>query len=267
MAVYPMTATELILTFGSSKGSQIKFLKNGYWYKIDEKGPEGRAEELASKILQCSSLASNEYVTYESCDFEYHGKICHGCKSRSFLAPGEQLFSYERIYFLTTGKSLEETISLLDSPEEKIDYVVNVIRDFCGLDVREYISKVLTASMVLLDTDKHLHNFALIASADLDHFRNAPIFDNGASFLSNYDIYPLQLTIEEIKNQEIPIVGKPFAADLNYQAYVAGYGVQFDFPKIQELLAKEPPSRMRDIAEYNISQQREKAAICLSEQT
>lgn len=46
-----MTAKELILTAGSSKGSQIKFFKDGYWYKIDEHGPEGKAEELAGKIL------------------------------------------------------------------------------------------------------------------------------------------------------------------------------------------------------------------------
>ncbi|MBR1670649.1 MAG: hypothetical protein IJ695_08120 [Butyrivibrio sp.] len=56
MAEYKMTAKEAILTAGSSRGSQIKFHKGNYWYKIDESGPEGKAEELASKILSCSNL-------------------------------------------------------------------------------------------------------------------------------------------------------------------------------------------------------------------
>ena len=40
MADYKMTAKEAILTAGSSRGSQIKFHKGNYWYKIDENGPE-----------------------------------------------------------------------------------------------------------------------------------------------------------------------------------------------------------------------------------
>ncbi len=253
MADYKMTAKEAILTSGSSRGSQIKFYKDNHWYKIDESGPEGKAEELASKILSCSNLEPDNFVKYESCTIEYEGKTYNGCRSKDFLAAGEQLISYEKIYKLTTGRLLSEDIILLGPPEEKIDFVAKMVKDFCELDVKEHIAKNLTASMVLLDTDRHLNNIAIIADADLNHFRNAPIFDNGASFLSNYSIYPPSITEKDIENERITVTGKPFSANLEYQAAAAGFAIRFDFDKIHNLLKHEPYSRMRNIATYLIN--------------
>lgn len=252
MADYKMTAKEAILTAGSSRGSQIKFRKGNYWYKIDESGPEGKAEELASKILSCSNLMPDEFVTYESCTIEYEGKTYNGCRSKDFLNTGEQLFSYEKIYKLTTGRLLSEDITPLESPEKRIEYVSDVIKSFCGLDVKEHIAKTLTTSMLLLDTDRHFNNIAIIASEDLSTFRNAPIFDNGASFLSNYSVYPPSITIEDLKDNNIIITGKPFTSSLEYQAAAAGFRMKFDFDMIHRILDNEPDSRMKDIALFSI---------------
>ncbi len=35
-------------TLGSSKGTQIKYYENGWWYKKNMLGYEGRAEEMVS---------------------------------------------------------------------------------------------------------------------------------------------------------------------------------------------------------------------------
>ena len=35
---------------------------------------------------------------------------------------------------------------------------------------------------------------AVVSDPQLENFKNAPIFDNGAAFLSNYDIYPPIIT-------------------------------------------------------------------------
>ena len=253
MAKYIMTAKEAILTSGSSRGSQIKFFKDDYWYKIDETGPEGKAEELASKILSCSNLKQNEYITYESCTIDYNGKTYDGCRSKNCLSSGEQLLSFERLYNIKTGRSLSEDIIPFTSPKERIEFVIHEISEFCDTDIRDLISKNLTASMILMDTDRHLHNMALIANADLTEFRNAPIFDNGAAFLSNHTIYPPSITVDDIKNGSVTVAGKPFSADLHYQAHVAGFGIKFDFDRIHKMLSNQPDSRIKRIAEYSIS--------------
>ena len=253
MADYTMTAKELILTSGSSRGSQIKFFRDNHWYKIDEQGPEGKAEELSSKILDWSDFSKDEFVKYESCTIEYNGKTYNGCKSENFLKSGEQLLSYEKIYKLMNGKSLTETISLMESPKERIEFVARVVDKFCGLDVYNHIAKNLTASMILMDTDRHLNNIAIIADANLSNFRNAPIFDNGAAFLSNYTAYPKTIDVSEIKNNEISIIGKPFAANLEYQAVEAGLSIKFNFNKIHSILNKEPDVRIKDIVNFAIS--------------
>ncbi len=250
MAEYKMTAKELIMTNGSSRGSQIKFRKDDYWYKIDETGPEGKAEELAYKILSCSNLTENELTKYESCTISYEGKKYNGCRSKDFLKPGEQLLSYSKIYKLMTGKDLSEEILRFETPKERIDFVSDIIYSFCKLDVKEHIAKNLTVSMFIMDTDRHFNNIGIIADAELSSFRNAPIFDHGAAFLSNYTKYPPNITIQDLKNDNIIITGKPFTANLEYQAHEAGYLVNFDFDKINKMLDKEPNSRMKDIAYY-----------------
>ena len=252
MCVYKMSPKELILTSGSSKGSQIKFLKDDYWYKIDETGPEGTAEEIASKILSFSSLRDDEYIKYETCIIEYEEKRYKGCRSKNFLNYGEQLFSYEKIYEMMTGRNLTEDIIPFSSPKERIDFVSSYIGEFSGLDVHNHIAKTLTADMILLNTDRHFNNFGIITNADQTKFRNAPIFDNGASFLSNYNIYPPSISIDDIANEKVNITGKPFSANLEYQAINAGLSIKFNFNKINEYLKTLPETRMKDILNYQI---------------
>ena len=153
---------------------------------------------------------------------------------------------------MATGKSLTEDITMYGTPKERIDYTVDAIEDFSGIDVSEHISKILTVSMILMDTDKHLNNFGIIADKELASFRNAPIFDNGAAFLSNYTVYPPSITINDIEKGDMIVTGKPFSGSLEYQAYEAGYGVRFDFDRIRRLIDSEPESRMKQFAQYAI---------------
>ena len=48
----------------SSKGNQLKWKKDGYWYKADYTGYEGLAEYMVSYLLNFSSLERREYVLY-----------------------------------------------------------------------------------------------------------------------------------------------------------------------------------------------------------
>lgn len=81
MTEYRLTPKALVLTAGSSAGTQIKYYENGWWYKLNQNGYEGTAEYLVSLMLACSNLSN--YVFYESCRI----KSRHGIKKFSSLLP------------------------------------------------------------------------------------------------------------------------------------------------------------------------------------
>ena len=53
----------------SSKGNQLKFERDGIWYKADYLGYEGLVEYTVSKLLGFSDLDRNEYVDYDPEEF------------------------------------------------------------------------------------------------------------------------------------------------------------------------------------------------------
>lgn len=128
---YHMNKKDAILVSGSSRGSQIKFYKDGYWYKIDEAGPEGIAEALVTLVLNHSSLSEQEYVKYEMCNIHYSGKTYKGCRSKNFLNEDEQFLSYEHIYQMLSGKNLSEEIIHLANPEERIRLILTELKERC----------------------------------------------------------------------------------------------------------------------------------------
>jgi hypothetical protein len=68
----------------SSKGNQLKFERDGIWYKADYLGYEGLAEYVISALLHFSDLDPSEYVDYEPEQIEYNGNVYPGCRSRDF---------------------------------------------------------------------------------------------------------------------------------------------------------------------------------------
>lgn len=44
----------IVIQSGTSEGSQIKYRKDNYWYKKDNRGHEGRTEYLCSKLTCCA---------------------------------------------------------------------------------------------------------------------------------------------------------------------------------------------------------------------
>lgn len=52
----------IISHVGTSEGTQVKYKKGEYWYKKDNRGREGLAEYLVSRLLTFSDLPPEEYV-------------------------------------------------------------------------------------------------------------------------------------------------------------------------------------------------------------
>ena len=142
----------IVIQSGTSEGSQIKYRKDNYWYKKDNRGHEGRTEYLCSKLLSFSTLEQSEYVEYEQ------GYINQnmGCRSKNFLNPGEELITFYRLYYNEFGKDLSEVIGQMETMEERIEYVVNFIKQTCLIDITDYLKIPMEDTVAIGDSNNDL---------------------------------------------------------------------------------------------------------------
>ena len=212
---------------GTSEGTQIKFHRDDYWYKLDSFGGEGIAEELCSKILTFSSLTDKEYVCYES------GLINNskGCRSHNFLKNGEEFITLYRFYQLMTGEKLNDKTNLLDTPRERADFVLNFFQNTIDLDLSKYFAKIFTLDYIILNEDRHFNNLGFIRSAD-GCYREAPIFDNGKSLLvGNHSVNWRLPLAENVKRT----IARPFSGSFQKNMELFGIGFQL---KIKDCIAE-----------------------------
>lgn len=240
---YILSPAAISMVSGSSKGTQTKYYDGGYWYKINNIGSESTSEYLASLVLSCSNIT--DYVSYEKCMI--NGKL--GCRSRNFLKDGENYVSIQRLYDLYVGGDLTDVIYSISDVSERIKYVVDFVKEVTGLDIYDYLAKMLSFDALILNTDRHFHNIGVICDANTNEYRLAPVFDNGNSLLSNYSIFPFEETIDDNISK---VVGKPFAANLEYQAHCFSYGLKIDYKRLKKLLAHEEVSRCLQVLEMQL---------------
>ena len=108
----------------SSKGNQLKFERDGVWYKADNMGYEGLAECVISALLTKSSLEKDEYVSYDFETIGYKGNTYRGCKSIDFT-DGWKLITLERLFADNFGESLNKLIYRTQSHEDRLKLIVN----------------------------------------------------------------------------------------------------------------------------------------------
>lgn len=228
----------MVFQNGSSEGTQVKFRKDNFWYKKDSQGNEGLAEYLASGVLRYSNLKKNEFVEYEMGMINGKG----GCRSRNFLSNGWSVITFYRLYYNEFGKNLAEVIAGFDSMEERIEYVIRFIKQSCGLDVRDYLKKTLTLDMLILNEDRHLNNLAVIFAED--HFKIAPVFDNGISLLTANKSVNWKFGLEDNVKR---VIARPFCGSHEKMVRYLGVGLKIDYNKLYQWLTKVPASREKDV--------------------
>ncbi|MCR5630229.1 hypothetical protein [Eubacterium sp.] len=214
----------------SSKGNQLKFERNGIWYKTDYLGYEGLVEYTISKLLAFSNLDESEYVDYELEQIEYNDNVFNGCKSNDFTE-GWNLITLERLFKNSYGTGLNEMIYSIQEHTERLKILVEQVERVTGLkDFGMYMSKLLTIDALFLNEDRHTHNIAVMTN-DKGEFKLAPIFDNGAGLMSDMMMeYPLSkdvlLIIDKVK-------AKTFCDDFSEQVDIAeglyGQHIEFEF--------------------------------------
>lgn len=228
---------------GTSEGTQIKYRKDDFWYKKDNRGNEGRVEYLVSRFLKFTSLAKTEYVEYE--EGTINGRT--GCRSRNFLGKEDELITFYRLYYNEVGKDLSKVIANMETMEERMEYVIDFIQQSCQLDIRNYLSKVLTLDMVCLNEDRHLNNLAVIMHGN--QFYPAPIFDNGISLLTANQSVNWNFSIEENVRR---VIARPFSGSHEKMVEYLGNGFTMDVNGALEWIERETKSRERDVLKYQI---------------
>lgn len=212
----------------SSKGNQLKFQIDDFWYKGDFLGYEGAAEIVTSELLKNSNVKN--FVKYSYKEIEYNNQKINGCVSTNFLKQNESLITAERLYKSLTNNSLSEDLAKMPL-ENKIKYFVNEMSNITNLPyVGEYLTTLLELDTIILNEDRHFHNIAFIKDEN-GKYNYAPIFDNGASFLSDIrNEYPLEKNVYGLIND---VKSKPFSTSFDKQMEICEklYGKQLEFSK------------------------------------
>ena len=210
----------------SSKGNQVKWkTKEGYWYKADFLGYEGLSEYITSQLLQKTNLL---FVNYDIQKMEYQGHTYNGCRSTHFLQETESLVTLSTLFRKYRQEDIAKECASREDIKERICYVVDTVVEITGLQqFGQYLSALLEMDAIFLNEDRHFNNIAVIYNEDQDTYTYCPIFDNGASLLSDTTIeYPLEDDVYKCIDR---VQAKPFSTDFEEQldAIEQLYGAQF----------------------------------------
>lgn len=216
----------------SSKGNQLKWESERIWYKADYLGYEGLSEFAVSHLFEGSSLEKGEYVIYDPEEIRYGRQVFNGCKSRDFT-DGWSTITLERLFKNNYGTSLNHDIYSISDHEERLIYLVDQIQRVTGIrDFGIYISKLFAIDALFLNEDRHTHNISVLMN-DRGDYRLCPIYDNGASLLSDTMIdYPMDGDLyEEIASAKPKTICDSFDEQLEIAEKLYGQQISFNFSK------------------------------------
>lgn len=225
----------------SSKGNQLKWERDGVWYKADAVGYEGLSECVVSGLLRFSNLDEREYVSYEPEQIRYKKQIYNGCRSRDY-SDGWQTVTLERLFKEQYGTGLNEGIYKTVDHEERLRFLVNQVERTTGIgNFGQYICKLFTIDAFFLNEDRHTHNISVLMNGRGD-FRLCPIYDNGAALMSDTTMdYPMGTDIiDEIKNVRAKTICDSFDEQLDIAEKLYGQQIRFSFTRkdIHDVLSK-----------------------------
>ena len=238
----------------SSKGNQEKWLDSGRWYKLDQFGYEALAETFTSMLLERSNIEQDmpfRFARYRMERLHVHGRDRTGCSSKNFLQPGQSIVTISHLFNQHLGHSLKEELQRLSSDKKRIAYLAEETAAITGLrEFPEYLTLLFEIDSLVLNDDRHLNNIAVIEQNG--KYDYCPVFDQGASLLSNVQFSPMDITPAALIRE---LRARPFNTTFNRQLHTAQglYGKQLDLPCItlDQLMCE-----LRPLLEYYPSRDR-----------
>jgi len=217
----------------SSKGNQLKWNKDGIWYKADYTGYEGLSEYIVSRLLDLSDLTLSEYVKYDTEKILYKHTSFNGAKSNNFLNDGYQLITLSRLYSNKYSRDFTKDLWHIRDVKDRLSFLVEQVTRMTGLvDFGRYLSKMLTVDALFLNEDRHLHNIAVLMKED-NTFDYCPLFDHGAGLLADTTLdYPLGVDVYQLMNEvKAKTVSQNFDEALDAAEGLYGQYLHFTFSK------------------------------------
>lgn len=215
----------------SSKGNQLKWENEGVWYKADYTGYEGLSEYIVSNLLRKTSLLPEEYVRYTTEEINYRRTIYLGAKSNNFLTDNWQIITLERLFKTFFGESLNRCIYRISDLDKRLLFLCTQVERITGIsDFGIYMNKLFTIDALFLNEDRHTHNIAVLMN-DKREFRLCPIFDFGASILSDTTMdYPLaDNPLDLISSVEAKTISFDFEEQMDISEQLYGNHLKFFF--------------------------------------
>ena len=217
----------------SSKGNQEKWFdaETNQWYKLDQFGYEALSETLISILLEKSNIEKEtpfNFVRYEPVRVVVHNRERTGCISDNFLKEGQSIITINHLLSRILGYPLKEKLLSLTSDKKRMAYLAEATKDCTELDYfGEYLTLLFEIDSLFLNDDRHLNNIAVIKNGD--KYDYCPIFDNGASLLSDTRFSPMDI---EPKALISSLRARPFNMSFTRQMNTARslYGKQFSLP-------------------------------------
>lgn len=210
-----MRQHDLKLGFGhSSKGNQMKWFQDGYWYKADQFGYESLAEVVVSHLLEESSVENA--TQYEPVLIIYKDRKYRGCRSKNFRQEEEILVPLERLFRSHTTIGLAKQLGRIASVKERIQYTEEIVRNITGLDeFGQYLATLLEMDAFFLNEDRHTNNISVLYNKETDRYHVCPFYDMGLSLFADTKVdFPLEKDYFACKDA---IVAKPFSRDFDEQ--------------------------------------------------
>lgn len=239
----------LITDKSSSDGLQIKYYLEGKWYKLDYYGGEAESEELASIVLSCTNIKEDQYVKYEKINI--NGEI--GCVSPEFRQnEDEEFITLYRLYKNIYGRDLVNVTSKMDY-DDAIIYVIDFVKKQIGLDITTYLANTFWLDAVILNTDRHFNNYGIIMCND--GYREAPIFDNGKSLLTGFNLAGSTFSIYDSVKK---VYSKSFSPNfnLNYSFLREYCTISLDIEKLKGIIDNRDETIQRKVLEYQLDKQK-----------
>lgn len=214
----------------SSKGNQLKWKQDDWWYKADAFGYESLAEVVVSHLLIKSTI--QEQVLYEPVLMQKGEQTLRGCTSKEFKNKNQELITLEHLSRAYTSTSLSTQLSYIFDVEKQIHYTVELVENITGIDdFGRYLTGILEMDAFFFNEDRHTNNIALLYDTKEKTYQPAPYFDMGLSLFSDTrEAFPLSYDFLECEKR---IEAKPFSRDFDEQLDAAnvlyGQNLRFHF--------------------------------------
>ena len=216
MKVFSVSRGERFELSSTSKGNQTKWVKGNKFLKADTMGYESIAEVLASEVEKATK--GIDYVDYFLCKIvEDDITSYYGCVSDIFTSKDDSIISLYSILKKYYGgeRVLKEKLGDIVGVD-LVNTILAVVSKVTGIsyaDIKNYLSTIVRLDAILLNEDRHFNNIAFIKNNG--DYRFCPIFDNGLSFLSDTNDYPLDK--KGVSHKISRVKSQPFSRDWRKQ--------------------------------------------------